>query len=170
MLQARSQSLHATRLQNESFLRKTATNGQCFGINGPLKQRQKRKWCASSKRDPLELEIWNSWQDTAEDWETEKFTEEELVEILFDVRNTSSNIPYWSTKKTATSTSLSPQEDGSAETAAQNILAIALALLLCLAAGSVFWRLFLVSYALFSAAARYSVVAVLILVLYLIAF
>ena len=57
------------------------------------------------------------------------------------------------------------QEDGSAETAAQNILAIALSLLLALAFTSILWRVALVSWALISAAVRYSVVAVLLLVL-----
>lgn len=60
---------------------------------------------------------------------------------------------------------LHPQEDGSAETAAQNILAIALTLVLALAAGSILWRLALVSWALFSAGVRYSVVAVLLLIM-----
>ena len=57
------------------------------------------------------------------------------------------------------------QEDGSAETAAQNILAIALSLLLTLAFVSILWRVIIVSWALISAAVRYSVVAVLLVVL-----
>ena len=57
------------------------------------------------------------------------------------------------------------QDDGSAETAAQNILAIALSLLLLLAFTSILWRIALVSWALISAAVRYSIVGVLLLVL-----
>ena len=37
------------------------------------------------KRDPLEVEIWNSWQSEVDEWETENFTENELVDILFEV-------------------------------------------------------------------------------------
>jgi hypothetical protein len=37
------------------------------------------------RRDPLEASIWDSWQDQEEEWETEKFTEDELVDILFEV-------------------------------------------------------------------------------------
>ena len=37
------------------------------------------------KRDPLEVEIWNSWQSEVDEWETENFTEDELVDILFEV-------------------------------------------------------------------------------------
>ncbi len=37
------------------------------------------------KRDPLDADIWDSWQNEEEDWETEKFTEDELIDILFDV-------------------------------------------------------------------------------------
>jgi len=57
------------------------------------------------------------------------------------------------------------QDDGSAETTAQNILAIALSLLLALALGSILWRVTVVSLALLSAAVRYSIVGVLLLVL-----
>ena len=39
------------------------------------------------KRDPLDADIWDSWQNQEDDWDTEKFTEDELVDILFDVRN-----------------------------------------------------------------------------------
>lgn len=62
------------------------------------------------------------------------------------------------------------QEDGSAETAAQNILAIALVLVLSLAAGSILWRLALVSWALVAAGVRYSIVAVLLLLLAMVFF
>ena len=62
------------------------------------------------------------------------------------------------------------QEDGSTETAAQNILAITLTLLLVAATGSILWRIFLVSWALVSAAVRYSVVAVMLLVLIVVFF
>ena len=40
-----------------------------------------------SRRDPLEASIWDSWQDQEEDWGTEKFTEDELIDILFEVGN-----------------------------------------------------------------------------------
>ena len=41
------------------------------------------------KRDPLEVEIWNSWQSEVDEWETENFTEDELVDILFEVSRSS---------------------------------------------------------------------------------
>lgn len=62
-------------------------------------------------------------------------------------------------------TLLSVQEDGSPETAAQNILALTLAFLLTLAFGSILWRITIVSFALVSAAVRYSFVAILFLML-----
>jgi len=37
------------------------------------------------RRDPLEASIWDSWRDQEEEWDTEKFTEDELVDILFEV-------------------------------------------------------------------------------------
>lgn len=38
------------------------------------------------KRDPLDADVWDSWQSQDEDWDTEKFTEDELIDILFEVR------------------------------------------------------------------------------------
>ena len=54
----------------------------------PVKQsvllKQRKSVCHSS-RDPLEGEIWKSWSGREAEWETEKFAEDELVDILFEV-------------------------------------------------------------------------------------
>lgn len=55
------------------------------------------------------------------------------------------------------------QEEGGAGTTAQNVLAIALALLLVAAVGNVVFKIVLVSWALFSAAVRYSAVALILI-------
>lgn len=57
------------------------------------------------------------------------------------------------------------QEPSNPEAIAQNVLAIALAAVLALAAGNVLWKLLIVCWALISAAARYSFVAVVLLVI-----
>ncbi len=55
------------------------------------------------------------------------------------------------------------QDDSSPESAAQNVLAIALALLLAAAVGNLVWKVVIVSWALLSAAVRYVAVAFLLL-------
>ena len=55
------------------------------------------------------------------------------------------------------------QDDSSPESVAQNVLAIALALLLAAAVGNVVWKIVVVSWALLSAAVRYVAVAFLLL-------
>lgn len=55
------------------------------------------------------------------------------------------------------------QDDSSPESVAQNVLAIALALLLCAAVGNVVWKIVVVSWALVSAAVRYVAVALILL-------
>ncbi len=57
------------------------------------------------------------------------------------------------------------QDEGSAGTTAQNVLAIALALLLVAAVGNVIFKIVVVSWALFSAAVRYSAVALILICL-----
>ena len=57
------------------------------------------------------------------------------------------------------------QDDGSVGSTAQNVLAIALALLLVLAVGNVIVKIVVVSWALFSAAVRYSAVALILVCL-----
>ena len=57
------------------------------------------------------------------------------------------------------------QDEGSVGSTAQNVLAIALALLLVLAVGNVIFKIVLVSWALFSAAVRYSAVALILICL-----
>lgn len=56
------------------------------------------------------------------------------------------------------------QEPSGPEALAQNVLALALAAVLALAAGNVLWKLLSVCWALISAAARYSIVAIVLLV------
>jgi hypothetical protein len=51
------------------------------------------------------------------------------------------------------------------ESIAQNIVALALAAVLVLALGGVFWKLLVVCFALLGAAFRYSVIAVLLVVI-----
>jgi len=58
-----------------------------------------------------------------------------------------------------------PQEPTNPEAIAQNVLAVALAAVLTLAAGNVLWKILVVCWALISAAARYSVVAMVLLVI-----
>ena len=48
-------------------------------------KRQKLFLVQQGKRDPLDADIWDSWQSEEDDWDTEKFTEDELIDILFDV-------------------------------------------------------------------------------------
>ena len=48
-------------------------------------RRQRQIIVQQGKRDPLDADIWDSWQNQEEDWDTEKFTEDELIDILFDV-------------------------------------------------------------------------------------
>ena len=57
------------------------------------------------------------------------------------------------------------QDEGSAGTTAQNVLAIALALLLVAAVSNVIFKIVVVSWALFSAAVRYSAVALILICL-----
>lgn len=57
------------------------------------------------------------------------------------------------------------QEPSGPEAIAQNVVALALAAVLALAAGNVLWKLVSVCWALISAAARYSFVAMVLLVI-----
>ena len=41
-----------------------------------------------SVRDPLEGEIWKSWNGGEDEWDSDVFAEDELVDILFEVRLT----------------------------------------------------------------------------------
>ena len=54
------------------------------------------------------------------------------------------------------------QDDTSAESVAQNVLAVALALLLCAALANIMWKIVIVSWALVSAAVRYVAVALIL--------
>lgn len=61
------------------------TISQRIGLSCWLKQQQRGVLVQQGKRDPLDADIWDSWQNQEEDWDTEKFTEDELIDILFDV-------------------------------------------------------------------------------------
>ena len=54
------------------------------------------------------------------------------------------------------------QDDTSAESVAQNVLAVALALLLSAAVANIMWKIVIVSWALVSAAVRYVAVALIL--------
>lgn len=50
------------------------------------KRSPRRTKAQEVKKDPLDADVWDSWQNQEDDWETENFTENELIDILFDVR------------------------------------------------------------------------------------
>ena len=83
LVQSYKQAYHETHTRSETSRCLGSSLARASLLTGQLRRRALHVCC---KRDPLELEIWDSWQDTAEDWETEKFSEEELVDILFEVR------------------------------------------------------------------------------------
>ncbi|CAL8470045.1 g9587 [Coccomyxa elongata] len=88
--------------------------------------------------DPLQDAMYETWGADLDDWEMRECSDDELIGVLYS-------------------------DESSAESVAQNVLSIALALLLCLAVGNVVWRIVVVSWALLSAAVRYTTVALILL-------
>ena len=120
--------------------------------------------------------MYETWGADADDWETRECSDDELIGVLYSVRSHPLTI-FWSMVATlghlacyySTSEMVHQwalfilQDESSAESVAQNVLSIALALLLCLAVGKVVWRIVVVSWALLSAAVRYTTVALILL-------
>lgn len=120
--------------------------------------------------------MYETWGADADDWETRECSDDELIGVLYSVRSHPLTI-FWSRVSTlghlvcyySTSEMVHQwalfilQDESSAESVAQNVLSIALALLLCLAVGNVVWRIVVVSWALLSAAVRYTTVALILL-------
>ncbi|CAK0778942.1 hypothetical protein CVIRNUC_004669 [Coccomyxa viridis] len=89
-------------------------------------------------QDPLQDAMYETWSSSLDDWDSREYEDSELIDALY-------------------------MEEGGAGTTAQNVLAIALALLLVAAVGNVVFKIVLVSWALFSAAVRYSAVALILI-------
>ncbi len=58
---------------------------QALSFRPAWRQRRVSHTVLQGRRDPLEASIWDSWRGQEEEWETEQFTEDELVDILFEV-------------------------------------------------------------------------------------
>eukprot|EP00884_Botryococcus_braunii_P023440 jgi/Botrbrau1/9780/Bobra.85_1s0024.1 len=99
-------------------------------------------WRLRAYEDPLQDALYNTWGEASEDWGVEEYTDEQLIDILYEDDNTPEGI-------------------------FQNILAITLTFLLAIAAGLTLLRLTLVVWTLIAAAVRYTVIAVLILFLFI---
>lgn len=69
--------------------RKAVSLPQVFDVLPPQSWPPKRcarpTWVKQASRDPLDSDIWDSWQAEEDDWDTERFTENELIDILFEV-------------------------------------------------------------------------------------
>jgi hypothetical protein len=114
--------------------------------------------------------LYETWGAEADDWDTQEYTDDQLINVLYDVRLP--RLHYVATFIVLQSPSPNgcarvslavPQDDKSPEALGQNVLALTLALLLCLAVGNVMWKIVAVSWALLSAAVRYSAVAFILL-------
>lgn len=115
--------------------------------------------------------MYETWGAEADDWDTQEYTDDQLINALYDVSSAWHPHPMPPNKELqsvglhAAGTHDSrtifahAQDNSSPESVAQNVLAVTLALLLFLAVGNIVWKIVAVSWALVSAAVRYSTVA-----------
>ncbi len=45
----------------------------------------KERWKLRSYEDPLQDAIYNTWGEGVDDWGTEEYTEEQLIDVLYEV-------------------------------------------------------------------------------------